>query len=265
MPLADPNLRTILEPDGAYALPEAFKIAKGTVDALIERYAAVRRQMTDADRAANDRSGRSAELVDLAAAGSLPDSNHAVVAPLVAAENDRDIAASAATILAGARTLAEARLRQLVLHNADEFIVDHLRPAHAETINEARRLAPKLAGIRLDDPEEVWKAPPAIQAAYQDAKALADRYERIRDARHALGHLARRSNEFAEFREEHFGRWPKHPVARLLAVATSAIAWMPTFEEAREAQRVAKSRAESEVKAMRARGIPAESLTALGG
>ena len=264
MRLTDPTLQTILEPEGAYTLPESFDLARHTVDALTERLAAARRSATDG-RTVRIKSVRSEALVELAASGNPPDSNEDIIAPLVSAATELQIAEQASSVLAGARALAEARLRSLVLKTADEFVVKHLRPAHAETLKEARTLAPKLAAIQVDDLESVLNSPLAIQSAYQEAKTLAARYERIRDTRQALARLTRQNaSEFLEFREQH-GRLPTNPVARLLAVAASGIAWMPTGDEVRVAQREAHKRSAAEVKAMRARGVPVESLTAFGG
>ena len=264
MRLTDSTLQTILEPEGAYSLPDAFDLARHTVDALTERYVVAHRSAADG-RAAPIKSGRSTELVELAASGNLPASNAEIIAPIVAAESELQVAVQAVSVLAGARKLAESRLRSLVLKTADEFVVKHLRPAHAETLKEARSLAPKLAAVRVDDLESVLASPPAIQAVFREAKALVARYEQIRDTRAALARLARQSpSEFLEFREQH-GRLPANPVARLLAVAASGIAWMPTAGEVREAQRDAHARSKAEVAAMRKRGVPVQSLPAFGG
>jgi hypothetical protein len=260
----DHNLATILETEGASALPEAFVAARRTVDALTQRYVIARQPVLDSKRVAKIRNARSAELVDLARDGILPETFVEMVAPVVEAQAEFDAAEMAAALLNAARTAAEARLRNIVVRMADEFVSGSLRPAHAETLAEARKLAPKLASVAVDDLDSVLNAPPAIQAAYREAKALAARYGKLRDARQALARLAGHGvSGFLEGRQER-SRWPANPVARLLAIAESGIAWMPTFAEERQAQREALDRSAAETKAMRSRGVPVESLAVIG-
>jgi hypothetical protein len=261
---SDHNLATILESEGAYALPAAFVAARRSVDVLAQRYAIARQPVLDSKRVAKIRNARSAELVDLARDGTLPETFVEMVAPVVEAQAEYDAAEMAAALLNAARTTAEARLRSIVVRMADEFVSDSLRPAHAETLAEARKLAPKLAGVAVADLEAVLNAPAAIQAAYREAKALAARYGKLRDARQALARLAGSGiSPFMETRQEH-PRWPANPVARLLAIAESGIAWMPTFAEERQAQREALNRSAAETKAMRSRGVPVETMAVIG-
>ena len=110
---------------------------------------------------------------------------------------------------------------------------------------------------RADDLEAVLAAPPAVQAAFWAVKAFAGRYSRLVAARGALGKLAGIApTEFMETNREP-PRLPSSPVARLLALAASGAAWMPTFSEEREARREANDAARAEMKAMSKRSVPA--------
>jgi len=154
-----------------------------------------------------------------------------------------ELAARAARL---AVELAELRFVSAVDEHRDETIVDHLRPALRETLEEVRGLRELLEGSNLRDPLPLL-GDAKRGSAYQALVAVSRRHSAVRDGqRHCAGGNLPDPWELAVFRgapavfaraglnwksRRQFGRvpWPEHPLDRLVWEATDPDAepWIP--------------------------------------
>jgi len=174
----------------------------------------------------------------------------AVVKSIDDAERKQRAAEMAVRVARLAVEMAELRFVSAVDEHRDELIVDHLRPALRETLEEVRGLAELLEGSNLRDPLPLL-GDAKRGAAYQALVAAMTRQSAIRDGqRHCAGgnlpdpwELAVYRNAPAAFARaglnwktrRQFGKapWPEHPLERLRWEATDPDAepWIPLRAE----------------------------------
>jgi len=148
------------------------------------------------------------------------------------------------SILQAARELAA---RALYFGTEPESIlVEHLRPALTQVMEEVRDLEPKLEGRSVESPEHFIRASETARVAFTSLNDLGYRYGAIRAAQQAVGRLldgpqVDTGHKFSEFKDPQAlgitiggmaGRpqpVPQHPLTRLLWAATVAKdqTWMP--------------------------------------
>lgn len=147
---------------------------------------------------------------------------------------------------------AEDSVVARVQRNGEVIIVEHLRPAVADVMEQVIACAAALAGYDIADPEAIMTAPIKVRDAYRELRGLADRYRHIRMAQAIVGDVAGGARvdvqgTFSELRNlpdvhPNYARpgapkpWPDDERGRLLWLATSdAQVWMPTPYEQDEA------------------------------
>jgi len=185
---------------------------------------------------------------EMVAAGASPKAGalEAVIKQIDEAEHKQRTAELAARAARLAVELAELRFVSAVDEHRDETIVDHLRPALRETLEEVRGLRELLEGSNLRDPLPLL-GDAKRGSAYQALVAVSRRHSAVRDGqRHCAGGNLPDPWELAVFRgapavfaraglnwksRRQFGRvpWPEHPLDRLVWEATDPDAepWIP--------------------------------------
>lgn len=226
---------------GAYTLPDDLlaleRRARGAVDALAA---------PDNGPTLNRTRGEYHQaLVSAIDAGAeLPD-------PIVLAEAEaRDRAlAERRRLLVDLAEAAQSSVVAGVQAQADELIVDHLRPALDEALEGAGAVADKL-GATLPTTDELLNGTDANRKAYKTLRALAGRYRALRSAQSLVVAVSGKPKDdtgglFVELRnlpDVWPGRraiavnpaaaappWPDDELGRLLWLVTSdAEPWMPT-------------------------------------
>jgi hypothetical protein len=235
-----------------------------TIPAELTTAARIQSTATDLRKAAGQRrhAAERSQSVVLAAdavlealeAGTPPD----IDAALGNALDEERAAQLAETVAIEVERRAQASSASTVNDLAETVLVDHLRPALAETVDAARKLAPSLAGLDPDNVQALLDAPKAAQDARRRLVGLADRRTAIYAAADGLGYwLGEPQHDddgaFRRYRNAGalWGRqwpiriqsqarglypWPAGPLANLVWAATSeAVPWLPLPAEEDEA------------------------------
>ena len=99
--------------------------------------------------------------------------------------------------------MIETRVVSVARKLAEGIVVKHLRPAPDETLADLRKVAPKFAGVAIDQVPSVMRASADLRRAYVALEDLQHRYATIRAARRQLFELGYRptvdDGTFAEF------------------------------------------------------------------
>jgi hypothetical protein len=225
--------------NGHFSLPDVIVRQQRRVPALTE--------------ALRDRHGRqlpgargalASDILDaIDADKALPDA-----ATLIEAAVADQAAAEMRTVLSDLLQEAQDDLVTLVMHAADEIIVDHLRPALVETLDQAAQAADKIGNWPIVS-EAALTAPQETREAIIGLGGLAGRYRAVRNAQRCLrivtpGPRFDTDDVFVELRNlpdvwpnysswsSKTAPWPSDPRQRLLWLVTSdAEPWMPTPRE----------------------------------
>lgn len=251
--MRDPKLlhaRELLElhDAGYFGMPDEILAARATLEAM--KAAAKETGATWEALRPGDVERQLAE--GLLAAGVSPKASalEAVIELIDAAERKQRAAEMAVRVAGLAVEMAEQRFVIAVDEHRDEAIVDHLRPALRETLEEVRGLAELLEGSNLRDPLPLL-GDAKRGSAYQALVAASRRHSAVRDGqRHCAGGNLPDPGELAVYRNapeifaraglnwksrRQFGRvpWPEHPLERLVWEATDPVAepWIPTAAE----------------------------------
>ncbi len=226
---------------GHYTVPKSLTDAKATEARISEeltRAHAELERLGTVETAATPLAGKLLEAAR--AAKPLPD----VSAPLAKLEQALQLARLRVSVLRAARELAA---RDLYFGTEPESIlVDHLRPALAEVMEEVRDLEPKLEGRSVESPEHFIRASETARVAFTSLNDLGYRYGAIRAAQQAVGRLldgpqVDTGHKFSEFKDPQAlgitiagmaGRsqpTPEHRLTRLVWTATTGAneVWMP--------------------------------------
>ena len=215
---------------------------------------------------------------DLAKLGTMADA----VTPLAkevfeAARAERPLPDRSDRLLKLEQATEQARYRVDVLKHAHEMaakdllygswpesiIVEHLRPALAQVMEEVRDLEPKLEGRSVEAPQNFLRASVEARTAFNALNDLAYRYDGIRAAQQAAGRLldgpqVDTGHKFREFRDPAAlgitisgmaGRSQPVPEPRLTRLVWTATVgkdevWMPTVAEQDQAAAAYFERAE---------------------
>lgn len=208
------------------------------------------------------------EQVLQAAADGAPWPRPTALLRLQAQQAEHDLAVD---VLRDAQDVAASRLLGALIRNGERIVVEHLRPAHAETLDGARGAAVLLREVQGWTDRELLTAPAEVQRAAVDLDGLVARYGAIRRTHSILtdGRTERDDGIFAEvrnLRELYGSAWPGRkqraykpgpvddPRARLVWLVTGDplpqpwcptaaerdAAWLAEFSPAARAQRMSE-------------------------
>ena len=214
---------------GWYGLPD---------EVLDARCAVVRADQARDAHPAPDPGARQAELVERLLDGDQPD-------PAEVADLDGELARYQVwrILVSEAHETAGRRLSAAIGENRDRTIVEHLRPAHAESVETARDLA-SVAAL-ADDPDvrhalagtQRKKADQLVEAArrygaVRAAWSVLTRGAATHDQQGTFGELRDLTDAWPTWRQHGSDRpWPSTPAARLAWIAVHATPWLPTPAE----------------------------------
>ncbi|MDQ3592313.1 MAG: hypothetical protein M3386_05355, partial [Actinomycetota bacterium] len=166
--------------EAGMTLPEELSKALGVERVIDENITKVQQDRAAVQPAAL-RESLTEELLSAARTGKLPESFGQTIMTAEAEQRRLDLALA---VLEGAYERAMAEIRRAM--GRDRLIVEHMRPVFEAILEGARKLAPVLAGVTVDDAEVLLAASPKVREAGLQLRALRQRFDNLFAARRSL-------------------------------------------------------------------------------
>jgi len=229
---------------GYYDLPAEVKRARKAGATIGARLTQVRVDLAAANLDVTTAATADA-IVDAVTVGrKMPD--HPGSAITAVDESRRELMHDEAALIEAGQ-VASDRLLAALFEGTDRVIVDCLRPAFDAVIGRVRELAPALAGLNLDNVEDMTRASDAAREAWVALQGTVPRWRAILSAHARLLGLDRESAAYTPLRsvDDLYPRrtvimgkvapppWPPDAMARLLWYVTTpgVDLWLPTAAE----------------------------------